>query len=757
MNKHVPVLPLTTRSFRSWLVVLCVLLCLALPQTTKAVWETLLDGTEFNSQSAFEAKWNYNYPWGQTHNGSAKMWQSNDTFSAGVLTMQSVPFVDGTYNYSSGTVYSKWQVVVNSTYPTWDISGDFQCASQRGTWPAFWVTGANTWPPEVDQMEFKGSTTCWQNTYDGAWESLGTTVSSPGSWHTYRVVLSTLNATDVSVALYIDGVLKTTQTGSGFVGQPMWLIIDYQMEGSSGSPGPNVTTYMRGKNVILKRDSQVTSPPPVPGNVLGTPGNQQAALIWSASANATTYNVKRATSSGGPYATIATGLISTRYVDASAVNGNTYYYVVSAVDAIGESGDSTEVSASPAAYINIGDLATASSVQTGNEIPYGTDGDLATRWTASASTYPQWWRVDLGSVQPVTKALINWYGGLARSYKYIIETSTDDINYTTLVDQTGRTTTGDSTDTFSVSTRYVRVTVTGVSPSGGYAAFYECQLFNGGVPQPPAAPTGLTATDVSSSQINLSWTASSGATSYNVKRATVSGGSYTTVATGVTTTNFSDTGLSDSTTYYYVVSAVNAGGESANSTEATATTIPQSPAGLAATGGNAVVNLVWVQSSSPGITQNKVYRSTAGSGGPYNLLATLTATTSYSDTAVVNGSTYYYTVSAVNAAGESALSAYAGATPSAPAPPLAPSNLTATGAKRKVTITWMDNSSNENGFKIERSTNNVNFTQITTVAPNTISYANTGLTSGTTYYYRVRAYNTNGDSAYSNTASATAK
>lgn len=89
-------------------------------------------------------------------------------------------------------------------------------------------------------------------------------------------------------------------------------------------------------------------------------------------------------------------------------------------------------------------------------------------------------------------------------------------------------------------------------------------------------------------------------------------------------------------------------------------------------------------------------------------------------------------------------------------PPVAPSSLGAVGGKRKVTISWADNSSNETGFKIERSTNGTTFTQVTTVGAGVTSYTNTGLTSGTTYYYRVRATNANGDSAYSNTASARA-
>ena len=88
----------------------------------------------------------------------------------------------------------------------------------------------------------------------------------------------------------------------------------------------------------------------------------------------------------------------------------------------------------------------------------------------------------------------------------------------------------------------------------------------------PAAPTGLTATAAKQAgSINLSWTASAGATSYNVKRATVSGGPYTTIATGVTTTTFKNTGLTSGVTYFYVVSALNTAGESPNSNQGSAT------------------------------------------------------------------------------------------------------------------------------------------------------------------------------------------
>ena len=91
----------------------------------------------------------------------------------------------------------------------------------------------------------------------------------------------------------------------------------------------------------------------------------------------------------------------------------------------------------------------------------------------------------------------------------------------------------------------------------------------GGGPTIPPAPTGLTAT-AGNGQVSLSWNASSGATSYNVKRSTTNGGPYSTVGSPTGTT-FTNTGLTNGTTYYYVVTAVNSAGESGNSNQASAT------------------------------------------------------------------------------------------------------------------------------------------------------------------------------------------
>jgi hypothetical protein len=88
-------------------------------------------------------------------------------------------------------------------------------------------------------------------------------------------------------------------------------------------------------------------------------------------------------------------------------------------------------------------------------------------------------------------------------------------------------------------------------------------------------------------------------------------------------------------------------------------------------------------------------------------------------------------------------------------PPAAPNTLTATATGTTIDLTWVDVATNETGYKIERSLDNVTFAQIGTAAADATTYSDSGLTALTLYYYRVRAYNADGDSAYSNTASDT--
>ncbi|WP_179198488.1 glycoside hydrolase family 6 protein [Paenibacillus amylolyticus] len=200
-------------------------------------------------------------------------------------------------------------------------------------------------------------------------------------------------------------------------------------------------------------------------------------------------------------------------------------------------------------------------------------------------------------------------------------------------------------------------------------AFPVLPASNGGGNPPggttaPAAPAALTAS-AGNSQVSLTWTASTGATSYSVKRALSASGPFTTVAANVSGTSYSNTGLINGTTYYYVVTATNAVGESVNSATATATpvagvTAPAVPTALTATAGNAQVSLTWT--ASTGATSYDVKRALSATG-PFTTIAANVSGTAYTNTALTNGTTYHYVVSAVNAAGQSANSAVASATP----------------------------------------------------------------------------------------------
>jgi hypothetical protein len=170
----------------------------------------------------------------------------------------------------------------------------------------------------------------------------------------------------------------------------------------------------------------------------------------------------------------------------------------------------------------------------------------------------------------------------------------------------------------------------------------------------PAAPANFSAV-INGTNVNLSWSASSGADYYTLLRSTTSRGFYSPVAV-ISTTSYTDASIANHSTYYYYVTASNGTGASVKSAQAIATlniNAPATPTGLGATAGNNQVSLGWATSS--GATSYKVSRSTV-SGGPYTQVGT-PSVTSYTDTSVSNGTTYYYVVAATNLGGTSANSA----------------------------------------------------------------------------------------------------
>ena len=182
----------------------------------------------------------------------------------------------------------------------------------------------------------------------------------------------------------------------------------------------------------------------------------------------------------------------------------------------------------------------------------------------------------------------------------------------------------------------------------------------------PAAPTSLTATATSTTQIDLAWTDNAtNETGYTVERRSPAGsGSYSTVTTlSAGANSYSNTGLTESTQYEYRVYATNAAGNSANSNAASKFTIPATPTGLTATAvSSSQIDLAWTDVSTGNTGQRIERRSPSGSGS-YSTLTTVSATaTTYSDTGLTASTSYEYRIVATNADYDSSPSTAANAT-----------------------------------------------------------------------------------------------
>jgi hypothetical protein len=315
-----------------------------------------------------------------------------------------------------------------------------------------------------------------------------------------------------------------------------------------------------------------------------SPGNARAYLNWDASTSgATGYIVKRATSSGGSYTTVARPSTNS-YLDADISNCASYYYVVSATNFFGESTNSSEKSAALGAFtlaVNSGGSAAGQFMADANFTGGGEPGAVASAIDTS------------GVVAPAPQAVYQTerYG----NFTYAFTGLTPGVNYKVRLHFAETYWTAVGQRRFNVSINGAQVLTnfdiiaaagapnkatiqefTATANSGQVILQYTTVTDNAkasGIEillPAPATPTGVTAS-AGDSQVALNWSPSTGTVNYTLKRSLVGGGPYTPVSGGLTSTNYTDPGLTNGTTYYYVVSAVAAGCESTDSAQASAT------------------------------------------------------------------------------------------------------------------------------------------------------------------------------------------
>ncbi|MGO8672053.1 MAG: choice-of-anchor tandem repeat GloVer-containing protein [Capsulimonadaceae bacterium] len=388
------------------------------------------------------------------------------------------------------------------------------------------------------------------------------------------------------------------------------------------------TTYSdsyNGDGCFFRLDAGATpvSPEP-PASLTATAGNADVSLSWPPGIGATSYNVYAGTAAGAESATpAAIDITAASYTNTGLTNGVTYFYTVAAVNSLGTSAQSVEASATPeppAPPAPAGLAATAGTAR------------VSLSWTACTyATSYNVYRATASGAEGTTAA------GTASGTTYIDTGLTNGVGYF--------------------------YTIAAVDGGGTSTQSNEASA------TPIAAPTGLTAT-AANTQVSLSWTGGAAATSYNIYRGTASGAEVLFDIRFGTGTSYIDAGLTNGVTYFYEVATVNAGGTSALSNEASATPgtpvppVPAPPAGLTATAGNALVTLSWTGNN--GATSYSIYRATA-TGAEGRAATATTLDTTFTDTGLTNGVTYFYTVAAVNAGGTSAPSNEASATPSVPA------------------------------------------------------------------------------------------
>jgi len=311
-------------------------------------------------------------------------------------------------------------------------------------------------------------------------------------------------------------------------------------------------------------------------NIQGRISGTNAVLIWVPpyAGLPTGYTVKRSTTDGGPYTTIATDLAEPTYRDTGLIANTTYYYVISMNNGSGESPDSAQVILNPPVAQKLpGTIISSGAANGTNTFANAFDNALASYFLGT--TADAWLGYDLGSPQSITcirysprntdfsnanNANVLMAGRFQGANNADFSDATDFTMLTAAANYNIRTSIGvvPSPATY----RYVRY----LSSPLRIPAISEIEFYGGTM---PATPTNVTA-NARDAGASLTWTAVPGATRYKIKRSTTAGGPYETLNNIVTGTTFADSGLTAGVTYHYVISAMNAVGEGDNSAEVSA-------------------------------------------------------------------------------------------------------------------------------------------------------------------------------------------